>query len=72
MQLYKGGTITSHVRGTSIDHTLLVVGNVDYRICQNQWATSWGIEGYVNIAKSNSTNNAGICGITELGNYPTA
>jgi C1A family cysteine protease len=75
-QLYTSGIITSSKCGTEIDITVLAVGyssqnNQDYWILQNQWGTTWGIQGYIYVAKGNSTNNPGICGVAQLGNYPT-
>jgi C1A family cysteine protease len=75
-QLYTGGIITSTTCGTQIDRNILAVGyssqnGQDYWILQNQWGPTWGIQGYVYIAKSNSTNNPGICGVAQVVNYPT-
>jgi cathepsin L len=63
-QMYSGGTITSGC-GTSLDHGVLAVGvNSDGSIkVKNSWGTSWGANGFVNIA----TNQ---CGITSDASYP--
>jgi len=34
-----------------------------YWLVRNSWGTSWGMEGYVKIARSESKNDVGICGI---------
>jgi C1A family cysteine protease len=75
-QLYTSGIITSASCGTDLEGTMLVVGyssqaGQDYWICQNNWGTSWGMEGYVYIAKGNSTKSSGTCGIAMIVNYPT-
>merc|ERR1711970_894760 len=63
-QQYKSGTITSGC-GSNLDHGVLAVGiNSDGSIkVKNSWGTSWGANGYVNIA----TNQ---CGITSDASYP--
>jgi len=64
-QQYNSGTITSGC-GTSLDHGVLAVGiNSDGSIkVKNSWGSSWGANGYVNIA----TNQ---CGIATDGSQPT-
>jgi len=63
-QLYSGGVITSGC-GSSLDHGVLAVGvNSDGSIkVKNSWGSSWGANGFVNIA-------TGQCGITEDASYP--
>merc|ERR1711967_39064 len=63
-QQYKSGTITSGC-GTNLDHGVLAVGiNSDGSIkVKNSWGTSWGVNGFVNIATSQ-------CGITSDASYP--
>jgi C1A family cysteine protease len=68
-QLYTGGVITSNSCGTQLDHAVLAVGydtsskGEEYWIVKNSWGASWGLQGYVYIGKSNSTNTVGVCGI---------
>jgi len=66
--LYDAGVYNPHnCSTTELDHSLLVVGyTADAWICQNSWGTTWGIQGYVLIAKGNNT-----CGIAEEACYPT-
>ena len=66
---YKSGVLSNC--GTTIDHALLAVGwgfdaatNQNYWIVENSWGTSWGQNGYVWIAMTNTTT-AGTCGINK-------
>jgi C1A family cysteine protease len=76
-QFYTGGIIDGTACGTSLNHGILIVGygtenGKDYWIIKNSWGTSWGEGGYVRIAKNNSTNSPGVCGIAMWASYPTA
>lgn len=67
-QSYSGGIITSSSCGTNLDHGVLVVGYGEesgqkYWLVKNSWGSDWGDKGYVKILRSDSTNDAGICGI---------
>jgi hypothetical protein len=64
-QQYTGGTISSGC-GSNLDHGVTAVGvNSDGSIkVKNSWGSSWGANGYVNIATSQ-------CGITTDASYPT-
>jgi KDEL-tailed cysteine endopeptidase len=67
-QSYSSGVLTSSSCGTNLDHGVLVVGygsenGINYWLVKNSWGTSWGDKGYVKIARSEKTNDAGICGI---------
>lgn len=75
-QSYSGGILTSSSCGTNLDHGVLIVGygtenGVDYWLVKNSWGTSWGENGYVKIARSSSTNDPGICGISMEASFPT-
>merc|ERR1711904_144895 len=63
-QMYSGGVITSGC-GSNLDHGVLAVGiNSDGSIkVKNSWGSSWGVNGYVNIATSQ-------CGITTRASVP--
>jgi C1A family cysteine protease len=76
-QSYSSGVITSSTCGTDLDHGVLIVGygtesttGIDYWLVKNSWSTSWGDEGYVKIERSDSTNDAGICGIAAQPSFP--
>jgi C1A family cysteine protease len=63
-QQYTGGVISSGC-GSNLDHGVTAVGvNSDGSIkVKNSWGSSWGANGYVNIATSQ-------CGITSDASYP--
>ena len=76
-QLYKSGVISSSKCGTKLDHGVLVVGygteaGQDYWLVKNSWGEMWGDQGYVKIARSNSSNDGGICGIAMQPSFPKA
>ena len=76
-QSYSSGILTSTSCGTSLDHGVLIVGYGEdngqkYWLVKNSWGVTWGDVGYVKIARSESTNDAGICGIAMDPSFVTA
>ena len=74
-QFYKEGVITSSTCGTNLDHGVLIVGygtenTVDYWLVKNSWGPDWGLNGYVKIQRTSSTNDAGICGVAMQPSFP--
>jgi KDEL-tailed cysteine endopeptidase len=74
-QSYSGGILTSSSCGTQLDHGVLIVGYGEesgqkFWLVKNSWGTTWGDKGYVKIARSDSTNDAGICGIAMQPSFP--
>jgi KDEL-tailed cysteine endopeptidase len=75
-QSYASGVLTSASCGTNLDHGVLIVGygqenGQDYWLVKNSWGTTWGDNGYVKIARSSSTNDAGVCGIALSPSFPS-
>lgn len=74
-QSYSSGVITSTSCGTNLDHGVLITGygeenGIKYWKVKNSWSSSWGDEGYVKILRSDSVNDAGICGIAMQPSFP--
>jgi len=70
-QFYSGGVLSDPSCGTQLDHGVLAVGydttaSQPYWIVKNSWGTSWGMSGYVLIAKGSDE-----CGIASEPSYPT-
>lgn len=75
-QSYTSGVITSSSCYTSLDHGVLIVGygtenGQDYWLVKNSWGPSWGEQGYVKIARSSSSNDPGVCGISMDPSFPS-
>jgi C1A family cysteine protease len=75
-QSYASGILTAATCGTSLDHGVLIVGYGEesgqkYWLVKNSWGTTWGDAGYVKIARSDSTNDEGICGISMSASFVT-
>jgi cathepsin L len=67
-QSYTGGILDSPSCYTELNHGVLIAGygtdnGKKYWNVKNSWSSTWGEQGYVRILRSDSTNDAGICGI---------
>lgn len=66
-QSYKSGVFDDANCGTNLDHAVLLVGygvnsaGLEYWIMKNSWGSSWGDEGYMQMAITG--NGAGTCGV---------
>lgn len=64
-QSYSSGTLDSkELCGSELNHAVEIVGfTADSWIVRNSWGSDWGDAGYVQIHKSGSTADTGVCGI---------
>jgi len=73
-QFYKSGVYYEpSCSAKDIDHGVLAIGwgvsgRSDYWLVKNSWGTSWGIDGYVWMARNRDNN----CGIASDASYPIA
>ena len=74
-QSYTSGIITGPSCGQTLDHGVVITGygienNIKYWKVRNSWSASWGEAGYVRIERSESTNDAGTCGVAMQPSFP--
>ena len=67
-QSYTGGILDATACYTELNHGVLITGygtdnGKKYWNVKNSWSSTWGEQGYIRILRSDSTNDAGICGI---------
>ena len=72
-QFYTSGVLTDAAAcGTDLNHAVTLVGyngeaNPPYFILRNSWGTSWGMNGYMNIAMQEGD---GVCGVNMEPMFP--
>jgi C1A family cysteine protease len=75
-QHYESGVYNDPACGTDIDHAVVVVGygtmdGQDYWTTRNSWGTSFGLDGYILIARNSvATSTVGQCAIATYAAYP--
>jgi len=75
-QFYANGIFHDSGCGTQLDHGMLIVGygsqnTSEYWIVKNSWSPSWGLDGYILIARADGVS-PGECGIAMAASYPSA
>ena len=74
---YSGGILSPDGCNTDLDHGVLVVGYGEdngqkYWLVKNSWGTDWGEGGYVRIARTESTDSEGTCGVAMQPSFPVS
>ena len=75
-QFYSGGIVDSAQCGTNLDHGVLIVGYGEdngkmFWTVKNSWGDGWGDEGYIKLARTESENDPGICGVAMQPSLPS-
>ena len=75
-QFYSGGVVTDiALCGQNLDHGVLIVGygvenGLKYWLVKNSWGEGWGEGGYIKLGRSDSADDAGVCGVAKQASFP--
>ena len=75
-QFYSGGVVTDiALCGQNLDHGVLIVGygienGLKYWLVKNSWGEGWGDGGYIKLGRSDSADDAGVCGVAKQASFP--
>ena len=75
-QFYSGGVVTDiALCGQNLDHGVLIVGygvenGLKYWLVKNSWGEGWGQDGYIKLGRSDSADDAGVCGVAKQASFP--
>ena len=75
-QFYSGGVVTDiALCGQNLNHGVLIVGygvenGLKYWLVKNSWGEGWGDGGYIKLGRSDSADDAGVCGVAKQASFP--
>jgi len=80
-QMYKKGVLDSKGCGKKLDHGVLVVGygtahtwwggKKPYWKVKNSWGPTWGMDGFIQLARGTTEHPKNMCGVASQASYPT-
>jgi len=64
------GTLKLPIPIIGFNSVLKIFLPFSFSIKNNSWGPTWGDDGYIKIERSESTNDAGVCGIAMQPSFP--